>query len=121
MAWMVLCGNTATATDRIFFDDSSVHQRNPSEIRLTWNQFNLTSNFNAQVRISLVGYRENTIRPELIHIDVIEEQLTNTGVYTIAPANFRQRHNPNVTDIQVGFLQIRLVNPQDFNGLQISP
>jgi sushi domain-containing protein 2 len=111
----------ATATDRIFFDDASVHERNPSEIRLTWNRYNLTTNFNAQVRISLFGYRETTIRPELLFVDVIEEQLTNTGVYTIAPANFRTRHNPNMTDMQFGFLQIRLVNPEDFNGLKISP
>lgn len=112
----------ATATDRIFFEDSSVHQRNPSEIRISWNRQNLTSNFNAPIRISLFGYREGrTIAPELEPIDVIEEQLTNTGTYTITPSHYRLRENSNTTDMQFGFLHIRLVNPEDFNGLKISP
>lgn len=111
----------ATATDRIFFQDSSVHLRNPTEIPISWNRMNLTTNFNAQIRIRLFGYRESTIRPQLEFIDVIEDQLTNTGIYTITPANYRLRHNPNVTDMQFGFIQITLANPDDFNGLRITP
>lgn len=111
----------ATATDRIFFESQDVHERNPSEIKITWNRYNLTSNFNAQIRISLYGYRESTIRPELEFIDMIEESLTNTGVYTIVPANYRQRNNNNVSDLQFGFIHINLTNPENFNGLSISP
>uniref|UniRef100_A0A182XLS7 Sushi domain-containing protein n=1 Tax=Anopheles quadriannulatus TaxID=34691 RepID=A0A182XLS7_ANOQN len=84
----------ATATDRIFFETDDVHRRNPNEIRITWNRFNLTTNLNANVQISLWGYREATIRPELEFIDMIETQLTNTGAYTIIPANYRMRDNP---------------------------
>lgn len=51
-----------TATDRIFFETDDVHRRNPSEIRITWNRFNLTTNLNANIQISLWGYREATIR-----------------------------------------------------------
>lgn len=111
----------ATATDRIFFETMDVHERNPAEIKISWNRYNLTSNFNAQVRISLFGYRESTIRPELEFITVIEEQITNTGVYIISPANFRTRTNQNTSDMQFGFLHISLVNPEQFNGLSISP
>lgn len=111
----------ATATDRIFFETQDVHERNPSEIKITWNSQNLTSNLNAVVRISLYGYRETTIKPELEFITVLEEQTTNTGVYTITPANYRLRDNSNLTDLQFGFLHISLVNPEQFNGLAISP
>lgn len=52
----------ATATDRIFFESNDVYQRAPSELRITWNAMNLTTNLNANVRISLFGYRESTIR-----------------------------------------------------------
>ncbi|XP_055617268.1 protein mesh isoform X2 [Toxorhynchites rutilus septentrionalis] len=111
----------ATATDRIFFETDDVHRRNPSEIRITWNRYNLTTNLNANIQISLWGYREATIRPELEYIDMIEPQLTNTGAYTIAPANYRLRDNPRNVDMQFGFIQINLTTPEQFNGLSISP
>ncbi|XP_040173081.1 protein mesh isoform X1 [Anopheles arabiensis] len=111
----------ATATDRIFFETDDVHRRNPNEIRITWNRFNLTTNLNANVQISLWGYREATIRPELEFIDMIETQLTNTGAYTIIPANYRMRDNPRTVDMQFGFIQINLTNPEQYNNLRISP
>ena len=77
-----------------------------------WNRFNLTTNLNANVQISLWGYREATIRPELEFIDMIETQLTNTGAYTIIPANYRMRDNPRTVDMQFGFIQINLTNPE---------
>lgn len=55
-------------------------------------------------------------------IDTIEASITNTGTYTIAPANYRLRDNRlNTTNVQFGFLQIRLNNPEQFSGLRISP
>lgn len=51
----------ATATDKIFFETNDVYQKSPSEIRISWNSFNLTSNQNAGLSISLWGYEENTI------------------------------------------------------------
>lgn len=52
---------------------------------------------------------------------MIEESITNTGYYTIAPANFRLRNNPRNVDMQFGFIQINLTNPESFSGLRISP
>lgn len=63
----------------------------------------------------------NLFRPELEYIDMIEPQLTNTGVYTIVPANFRLRDNPRNVDMQFGFLQINLTDPLQANRLGISP
>lgn len=58
--------------------------------------------------------------PQLQYIDVIEESATNTGHYTISPQNYINRNNIN-SDMQFGFLQINLTNPQQYNNLQISP
>lgn len=62
----------ATATEKIFFSTRAVHERDPREIKITWNAFNLTSNLAAAVQISLWGYRETTIRPELEYIGLLE-------------------------------------------------
>lgn len=52
----------ATATDKIFFETQDVYQKDPTEIRISWNRFNLTSNLNAGLSISLWGYEESTIQ-----------------------------------------------------------
>lgn len=52
----------ATATDRIFFETDDVYKREASQLRISWNAMNLTTNLNANIRISLFGYRESTIR-----------------------------------------------------------
>lgn len=59
--------------------------------------------------------------PQLEYIDMIETGITNTGVYTIAPANYRLRDNRANNDMQFGFIQINLTNPENFSGLRISP
>ncbi|XP_030370476.1 protein mesh isoform X2 [Scaptodrosophila lebanonensis] len=110
----------AAATEKIFFNTDDVHKRNPSEIRFTWNAFNLTSNANANVMISLWGYRETKIEPQLEYIDVIEASYTNTGSYVINPSNYVNRNNVN-KDMQFGFLQINLTQPEQYSGLAISP
>lgn len=61
----------ATAAERIRFQDGAVRERKPKEIKITWEKQNLTTNFDAQIKISLYGYREVTIAPELVYIDVI--------------------------------------------------
>nr|CAD7421581.1 unnamed protein product [Timema poppensis] len=62
----------ATAIERIRFETRDVHERSPAEIKISWNAQNLTTNLNAPITISLWGYRETTIRPERLYIDVIE-------------------------------------------------
>lgn len=52
----------ATATERIFFRGNDVYEKAPNEIHIEWNRFNLTTNLNANIQISLYGYRESTIR-----------------------------------------------------------
>ncbi|XP_036324062.1 protein mesh isoform X2 [Rhagoletis pomonella] len=110
----------ALATEKIFFETEDVHQKSPDQIQISWDPYNLTSNGNANIMISLWGYREVTIYPQLEYIDVIEAGLTNTGSYVIYPNNYINRNNYN-NDLQFGFLQINLTNPQQYSGLKISP
>lgn len=62
-----------------------------------------------------------TFRPELQFIDMIETGITNTGEYTIIPANYRLRDNPAFVNMEFGFISINLTNPEQFSGLRISP
>ncbi|XP_073816077.1 sushi domain containing 2 mesh isoform X4 [Musca autumnalis] len=110
----------AAATEKIFFETDDVHKKAPKEIRINWNAYNLTSNANANIMISLWGYRETTIHPQLEYIDVIEAAASNTGQYIISPQNYINRNNIN-NDLQFGFIQINLTDPQQYNNLKISP
>ncbi|KAJ8947709.1 hypothetical protein NQ318_001548 [Aromia moschata] len=98
----------ATAAQKIYFKDTSYHERSPSEIKITWEKQNLTSNDNANIRISLWGYRETTIRPTFIYITDLAENVQNTGEYTIVPSQYRTRTNEFMTDLRFGFIQINL-------------
>lgn len=59
-------------------------------------------------------------RPQLEYIDVLEPSLRNIGEYIIAPANYRMRQNIN-NDLQFGFIQVNLTNPNSYSGLPITP
>ncbi|KAG5897040.1 hypothetical protein JTB14_021760 [Gonioctena quinquepunctata] len=98
----------AAAAQKIYFKDMKIHERSPSELRITWEKQNLTVNENANIRISLWGYRETTIRPTFVYITDIADNIPNTGEYTIVPSQYRTRTNEFLTDIKFGFLQINL-------------
>ncbi|XP_060531406.1 protein mesh isoform X2 [Cylas formicarius] len=98
----------ATAAQKIYFKDQRIHEKSPAEIKITWEKYNLTTNENANIRISLWGYRETTIHPSLLYIGDIATNVQNTGEYTIVPSQFRDRDNTFLTDLKFGFLQINL-------------
>lgn len=63
----------ATATERIFFiDKEAVHLKDPAEIKITWNAYNLTTNIGAGIHISLWGYRETKTTPEFEYIAMLD-------------------------------------------------
>ncbi|XP_032663680.1 protein mesh isoform X1 [Odontomachus brunneus] len=112
----------ATAAMKIFFNDKdAVHMKDPAEIKITWDAYNLTSNFGAGVQISLWGYREVKTTPEFEFITLLEKAHTNTGSYVIKPARYREQYNPYHLDMIFGFLQINLTEPHLYSGLSISP
>ncbi|KAF7263100.1 hypothetical protein GWI33_003617 [Rhynchophorus ferrugineus] len=100
--------NPASAAQKIYFKDMRVHEKSPSEIKITWEKYNLTTNDNANIQISLWGYRETTIRPSFLYITDIAQNVQNTGEYTIVPSQYRNRENTFLTDIKFGFIQINL-------------
>ncbi|XP_066592875.1 protein mesh isoform X2 [Prorops nasuta] len=111
----------ASATERIFFMDQAVHEKNPGSIKIAWNQYNLTSNLQANIQISVWGYRERTTKPELEYIDLLVKNIENDGKYTISPSAYRDRYNPYQMDMTFGFIQINLTKPSDYSGLDITP
>ncbi|VVC32247.1 Hypothetical protein CINCED_3A022608 [Cinara cedri] len=111
----------ATATERIRFEDGSVREKKPESIKITWEKQNLTANFDANIKISLYGYKEVKISPELIYIDVIAENIPNSGEYIIKPSLFEDRDNTENLDLTFGFLQIQLITPTTYSGIPISP
>lgn len=46
--------------------------KDPAEIKITWNAYNLTTNIGAGIQISLWGYRETKTRPEFEYITALE-------------------------------------------------
>lgn len=59
-------------------------------------------------------------RPQFEYIDLLETGITNSGRHVLAPANYRMRENLQHIDMQFGFIQINLTNPEDFAGIKIS-
>ncbi|XP_065158349.1 protein mesh isoform X2 [Atheta coriaria] len=99
----------ASAAEKIFFDGNQVNEKYPEGIKLTWVKQNLTTNEAAQVKFSLWGYRERTVRPEFVYISSLGES-QNNGEYTIVPGNYRNNDNPQFSDIKFGFIQINLTD-----------
>ncbi|XP_054262064.1 protein mesh isoform X2 [Macrosteles quadrilineatus] len=102
----------ATATQYVFFDTDNIHDPWPDSIPMRWDARNLTLNMNSNVNITLWGYRETTIRPELVLIDVLQMNVPNSGLYTIIPSDYKNRNNYMTSDIRFGFIKIQLI-PQD--------
>ncbi|XP_076298294.1 sushi domain containing 2 mesh isoform X2 [Lasioglossum baleicum] len=110
----------ATATEKIFVS-KEVHERQPREFKITWDRYNLTSNLNAGVQVSLWGYRETKTHPEFEFITTLENGLTNQGEYIVTPAKYRDADNPYQQDMTFGFIQLNLTDPQQTSLINITP
>ncbi|CAK9825077.1 Protein mesh [Anthophora retusa] len=110
----------STAAEKISVSNS-IHEANPAQIKITWKNYNLTSNTNAGIQISLWGYRETKTTPEFEYITTLESAYTNTGEYVITPAKYRNVRNPYQTDMIFGFLQLNLTDPVQQTGYPITP
>lgn len=60
-----------TAPEMVWFQEDNYHELNPNELRVRWDKTNLTIDETAKVRISVWGYREDTVNPKLEFIDLI--------------------------------------------------
>jgi hypothetical protein len=61
-----------TSPEGVWFSDMDYQLAEPERLTLQWDWRNLTYNEQAQVQISLWGYKEDRIEPELIYIDMIK-------------------------------------------------
>ena len=64
----------------------------PGSLRLMWDPYNLTMNRDAKVSISLWGYKESHIKPELLYIDMLEDNEPNDGEVMLVPRDYFDRY-----------------------------
>ena len=55
----------------VWFQEQNYHQLDPHDLRLRWDKSNLTVDETAKVRVSLWGYREDSVHPKMEYIDMI--------------------------------------------------
>jgi len=112
----------ANSPHLVWFKDESYHQLEPANLEINWDPFNLTMNMEAKVEISLWGYRETTIEPELIYIASLESNVANRGSINVIPADFADRDDgPIARSCRMGLLMINLTNPVAEIGMSNSP
>ncbi|XP_045610171.1 protein mesh [Procambarus clarkii] len=109
-----------TAPEGVWFKDDSYEQHSPLSLEMNWLAGNLTMNRDAPVMISLWGYREISIKPELIYIDVLVDGAPNIGSYTLTPADYANRNNLDLLDLEMGLIMINLTTPEPQYGLKES-
>ena len=106
----------------VWFKDEKHHYLDPGSLRLMWDPYNLTMNRDAKVTISLWGYKESHIQPELLYIDVIENNEPNDGEVMIVPKDFFDRDNgAEARMCEMGLIMINLTNPVQEVGMSASP
>ncbi|XP_045479258.1 protein mesh isoform X3 [Harmonia axyridis] len=111
------------AAQKIFFSDMTYHDKSPAEIKISWENKNLTSNANANIRISLWGYRETLVSPQFVYITELATNVQNIGEYVIVPSQYRLNDNRFQQDITLGFIQINLTEsiPVENTTVKITP
>lgn len=55
----------------VWFQTNNYHELNPAELRLRWDKTNLTVDESAKVRISVWGYREESVTPKFEFIELL--------------------------------------------------
>ncbi|KAK7080924.1 hypothetical protein SK128_016330 [Halocaridina rubra] len=106
-----------TAPEGIWFKDDSYQMHSPETLDIKWLAGNLTMNWNAEIMISLWGYREISILPELVYIDTLVQGATNRGNHTIVPRDYANRQNYDKIDLEMGMLMINLTTPEPAYGV----
>ena len=79
-------------------------------------------NKDAKVDISLWGYKEDQIEPQLIYISSLGTNIKNEGMLDIIPADFNDRDDgPMARSCRMGMIMINLTNPVTEVGMSNSP
>lgn len=60
-----------TAPELVSFPESDHLEISPQKVTIRWDYKNLTMDANTPVSITLWGYKEDTINPQLVYIDTL--------------------------------------------------
>jgi len=102
----------STSPELVWFENGDWHQLEPGSLEINWDPYNLTMNRDAKVEVSLWGYKETTIEPELVYITSLESNVANKGKVGIIPADFADRDDgPEARACRMGLIMINLTNP----------
>ncbi|XP_068250957.1 protein mesh isoform X1 [Palaemon carinicauda] len=108
-----------TAPEGVWFKDDSYQEHSPESLDIEWLAGNLTMNRDATVQISLWGYREISITPEIVYIDVLKDS-PNIGFTTLVPQEYSNRDNRQNLDLEMGLIMINLTTPEPAYGVKES-
>lgn len=72
----------------VWFQTENFHELNPNELRLRWDKTNLTVDESAKVRISVWGYREDTVNPRMEYIDMLTVYIWHIFCKLVIVPNF---------------------------------
>lgn len=109
-----------TSPEGVWFKDDSYQDHSPETLDIQWLAGNLTMNRDAQAQISIWGYREISIRPEIVYIDLLVDGVPNTGHFTLTMADYINRNNRDLLDLEMGLIMINLTQPEPIYGLEKS-
>lgn len=102
----------ATAQESIWFlNIEPVFTSNQQYFPIFWDYNKLSPYRSSRVKISLYGFLGQD--EQVIYIDELEDQITNIGIYTVVPQNYRMRNNSQALGAEFGFIQISLANPEE--------
>jgi len=98
-----------TAPELVSFPENDPYEKYPTKISIRWDYKNLTLDQNTPVSISLWGYRENTITPELVYLESLAVSHNNleklikcehaTEVCLFSPCSYRFQTQENMSSI----------------------
>jgi len=113
----------STSPALVWFEkEDPYHMLEPEVLNLMWDPFNLTMNGDAKVDISLWGYRETSIEPELVYIAQLGASETNDGRLQILPADFADHDDgPKARSCRMGLIMVNLTNPLQEVNMVTSP
>ena len=103
----------------VWFKDETLHHTlDPGSLTLMWDPYNLTMNRDAKVTISLWGYKEDVIQPQLLYIDDLKTNQPNDGQLLLTPREYGARDNGDeLRSCEMGLIKINLTNPEQEVGM----
>lgn len=112
-----------TAPELVTFPRNEQLEKDPQQLTINWDYKNLTLDKNTPVSITLWGYRENNINPEITFLESLAPGTPNTGEFVVNPKDYH--NNKKIKDwmleYQIGIISINITYPSDNIGIPYEP